>query len=53
MYQANPKKVVYLRSIIRYFPSDIIAVATTTLVATINSDFTGDDKISLIKEMGI
>lgn len=54
MYEANPKKAIYLKSIIRYFPSELIASATTTLISAIKDHFiTEDDRLSLIKEMGL
>ena len=54
LYEANPKKAVYLKSIIRYFPSDLIASATTTIMQAIKEHYVSeDDKLVLIKEMGL
>lgn len=54
MYESNPKKAIYLKSIIRYFPSELIASATSTMIAAIKDHFvTEDDRLSLIKELGL
>jgi len=55
MYEANPKKAIYLKSIIRYFPSEMIASATTTtLLPAIKEHFVSeDDRLMLIKELGM
>ena len=54
MYEANPKKAIYLKSIIRYFPSELIASATSTIIGAIKDHFiTEDDRLTLIKEMGL
>lgn len=41
MYTNNEKHVVFLKSIIRYFPSDIISVAVGVITASIKTDFVG------------
>ena len=41
MYSSNEKHVVFLKSIIRYFPSDIISVAVGVITASIKTDFAG------------
>lgn len=42
MYSENKKKhAIFLKSIIRYFPSDIVSVAVTTLAKAIKEDFDG------------
>jgi len=41
MYTNNEKHVVFLKSIIRYFPSDIISVAVGVITASIKTDFAG------------
>ena len=55
MYTTNEKHVVFLKSIIRYFPSEIISVAVGVITASIKSDFAGkpDDQLVLIKELGL
>ena len=55
LYEANPKKAIYLKSIIRYFPSEMIASATTTtLLPAIKEHFVSeDDRLMLIKELGM
>jgi len=47
--------VVFLKSIVKYFPSPIIAAATTTLMKSVKEDFNGkvDDQLLAIKEMGL
>lgn len=48
------KRVVFLQSIIRYFPSEIIASATTTMLQCIKEHYPKDsDKLKLIKELGL
>ena len=55
MYTNNEKHVVFLKSIIRYFPSDIISVAVCVITASIKNDYAGkpDDQLVLIKELGL
>lgn len=54
LYEANPKKAIYLKSIIRYFPSEMIASATTTMITAIKEHFINeDDRLILIKELGL
>ena len=54
LYEANPKKVIYLKSIIRYFPSEMIASATTTIMTAIKEHFLSEDeRLVLIKEMAM
>jgi len=54
LYEANPKKAIYLKSIMRYFPSEMIASATTTMITAIKEHYTSeDDKLVLIKELGM
>jgi hypothetical protein len=55
LYEANPKKAIYLKSIIRYFPSEMIASATTTtLLPAIKEHFISEeDRLMLIKELGM
>lgn len=54
LYEANPKKAIYLKSIIRYFPSELIASANTAIMTAIKDHFVSeDDKLVLIKEMGL
>ncbi len=54
LYEANPKKAIYLKSIIRYFPSEMIASATTTMINAIKEHYTAEeDKLLLIKELGM
>jgi len=52
--KSKSKKAVFLESIIKYFPSEIIASATTTMMMCIK-DFYPDnnDKLRLIKELGV
>ena len=54
MYEANEKKPIFLKGIINYFPSEMIASATTTLMMSIKDHYPNtDDKLLLIKEMGL
>jgi len=55
LYSKHTKKPIFLKAIIKYFPSEIIASATTTLAHTIKEDFKDnvDDQLLLIKELGI
>ena len=55
MYDKSPNKhPVILQSIIRYFPSDIIASATTTMLLCIKDHFPKDrDTLVLLKELGL
>ena len=54
LYEANPKKAVYLKSIMRYFPSEMIASATTTMMTAIKDHFIAEeDRLPLIKELGM
>jgi len=55
MYTNNEKHVVFLKSIIRYFPSDIISVAVGVITASIKNNYAGkpDDQLVLIKELGL
>ena len=48
------KKAIFLQSIIRYFPSDIIASATTTMIVCIKDHYTDNaDQLRLTKELGL
>lgn len=52
--QSKTKKAIFLQSIIRHFPSEIIASATTTMIHCINEHFPANkDKLRLIKELGL
>jgi len=55
LYQANEKHAIFLKSIIRYFPSDIISVAVGVIQGSIKTDFANrvDDQLVLIKELGL
>ena len=55
MYTNNEKHVIFLKSIIRYFPSEIISVAVGVITSSIKTDFAGkpDDQLVLIKELGL
>lgn len=54
LYESNPKKAIYLKCIIQYFPSEIVASATTAMIMQIKDNFPSDsDKLLLIKEMGV
>jgi hypothetical protein len=54
IYEANPKKAIYLKAIIQYFPSDIIASTTTAMIMQIRDNYSTEaDKLVLIKEMGL
>jgi hypothetical protein len=46
---------VFLKSIVKYFPSPIIAAATTTLMKSVKDDYMNkvDDQLLAIKEMGL
>lgn len=41
LYKNNKKHAIFLKSIIRYFPSDIVSVAVTVLANSIKTDFDG------------
>jgi len=48
------KRAIFLQSIIRYFPSEIIASATTTLIMCINDHYPGEaSRLQLVKELGL
>ena len=55
MYSSNKKHAIFLKSIIRYFPADIVSVAVGVLAKAIKTDFDGriDDQLLLIKELGL
>jgi hypothetical protein len=55
MYSNNKKHAVFLKAIIRYFPSEIVSVAVGVLAKSIKNDFEGriDDQLLLIKELGL
>lgn len=47
--------MIFLKSIIRYFPSEIISVAVGVIQGSIKSDFSDrvDDQLVLVKELGL
>ena len=52
--KSEKKKAIFLESIMRYFPSEIIASATTTMIMCIKDHYTEEkDKLRLIKELGL
>ena len=67
LYQNHPKHAIFLKSIIRYFPSEIISVTVQIMINSISTDFAGnlesadeikrkkaiDDQLMLIKELGL
>ncbi len=55
MFSNNPKHAIFLKCIIRYFPSEIISVAVGVIQGSIKTDFAGkvDDQLVLIKELGL
>jgi hypothetical protein len=55
LYQQNAKHAIFLKSIIRYFPSEIISVAVGVIQGSIKTDFVNrfDDQLVLIKELGL
>lgn len=55
MYATNKKHAIFLKSIMRYFPSEIVSVAVGVLAKSIKNDFEGriDDQLLLIKELGL
>ena len=55
MYDSSKSKhPIILQSIMRYFPSDIIASATTTMLLCIKDHFPNDkDALILLKELGL
>ncbi len=54
MYEKNEKKPIFLKAIMNYFPSEMIASATTTMMMSIKDHFpASDDKLLLIKELGL
>ena len=51
---SKTKKAIFLQSIIRYFPSEIVASATTTMIMCIKDHYTEEkDRLRLIKELGL
>jgi len=51
---SKQKHAIFLQSIIRHFPSDIIASATTTMIGCIRDHYTAEkDRLQLIKELGL
>jgi hypothetical protein len=55
LYQASKyKRAIFLQSIIRHFPSNQIASATTMMLSCIKEHFTSEkDRLILIKELGL
>lgn len=67
IYTNHPKHAIFLKSIIRYFPSEIISVTVQIMINSINTDFAVDleetnlvvknkkvdDQLTLIKELGL
>ena len=54
LYGKSEKHSVFLKSIIKYFPSPIVSAATTTLLASTREDFADcDHQLIVIKEMGM
>lgn len=54
LYEQNEKKPIFLKSIIAYFPSEIVASATTAMMSSIKEHYTDvDDKLVIIKELGL
>jgi uncharacterized protein YeeX (DUF496 family) len=55
LYGASKKHAIFLKSIIRYFPADIISVAVGVIMQSIKTDFEGrvDDQLLVIKELGL
>lgn len=39
IYSNHPKNPIFLKSIIKYFPSDIVSVAVTILIMSVKEDF--------------
>ena len=64
---SHPKHAIFLKSIIRYFPSDIISVTVQIMINSINEDYACspeesdqekktkciNDQLLLIKELGL
>lgn len=42
IYQNHPKHAIFLKSIIRYFPSEIISVTVSIMINSINTDYAVD-----------
>ena len=55
IYSNHPKNPIFLKSIIKYFPSDIVSVAVTILIMSVKEDFKDqvDDQLTLVKELGL
>jgi hypothetical protein len=55
MYTNSPKHAIFLKGIIRYFPSEIISVAVNVILGAIKTDFVSkvNDQLILIKELGL
>jgi len=56
VYTNSPKHAIFLKSIIKHFPSEIISVTITIMIVSIRDDFGKpeqiDDQLSLVKELG-
>jgi hypothetical protein len=54
MYENSSRHVLILKAIIRYFPGEIVASATTSLIVAVKEHHpVNEDKLKLLKEMGI
>jgi hypothetical protein len=54
LYEQNEKKPIFLKSIIAYFPSEIVASATTAMMNSIKEHYPDiKDRLILIKELGL
>lgn len=52
--KSKSKKAIFLECIIKHFPADIIASATTTMMMCIKDHYKdNNDKLRLIKELGL
>ena len=43
IYSNHPKHAIFLKSIIRYFPSEIISVTVQIMITSISTDFAVDE----------
>ena len=55
LYAAGAKHAIFLKSIIRYFPAEIVSVAVGVIMKSIKEDYVNrvDDQLLVIKELGL
>lgn len=55
VYSNHPKYPIFLKSIVKHFPSEIVSVAVTILIMSVKDDYKDqvDDQLALVKELGL